>query len=136
MITFRFVAASLVIAISATAVSAQALRPNALLAGGASPAAQKITMAKEKIGRDPKHHQAYNDLAMALTQRARETADPLYYLQAEEAVKASLAIAPDNFEALKVRTWALLGQHKFAAALELATTLNKKTPTTSWSTGC
>lgn len=127
MRTFRYLAA-VAIAATASTLSAQPLRPNALLAGGPSPAAQKIAMAKEKIARDPKHAQAHSDLAMALTQRARETADPLYYVQAEEAVKASLAIAPDNFEALKVRTWALLGQHRFAAALELAAALNKKVP--------
>jgi tetratricopeptide (TPR) repeat protein len=117
-----------VIAVTATTLSAQPLRPNALLAGGPSPAAQKIVMARDRIARDPKHAPAHNDLAMALTQRARETADPLYYVQAEEAVKASLALAPDNFEALKVRAWALLGQHRFAAALDLATALNKKVP--------
>lgn len=128
MSTFQFATSSLLIALSATALSAQPLRPNALLAGGPSPAAQKIAMARERIARDPKHVQGHNDLALALTQRARETADPLYYVQAEEAVKASLALAPDNFEALKVRTWALLGQHRFAAALDLATALNKKVP--------
>ena len=43
-------------------------------------------------------------------------------------MRTSLAIAPDNFEALKVRTWSLLGQHRFVEALELATTLNTKVP--------
>lgn len=127
MCRYRILAA-LLIAGTATTLTAQTLRPNALVAGAATPAEQKIALAKERIARDPKHAQAHNDLAMALTQRARETADPLYYVQAEEAVRASLAMAPDNFEALKVRTWALLGQHQFAAALELATALNKKVP--------
>jgi tetratricopeptide (TPR) repeat protein len=122
------VLAALVMAATATTLSAQPLRPNALLAGGGSPAEQKIALANARIAREPRHAQAHVDLAMALTQRARETADPLYYVQAEAAVKASLALAPDNFEALKVRAWTLLGQHRFAAALELATALNKKVP--------
>ncbi len=37
-------------------------------------------------------------------------------------------LAPDNFDALKVQAWLLLGRHEFGKALELATTLNKRTP--------
>jgi tetratricopeptide (TPR) repeat protein len=120
--------AAAVAAGSAQALSAQTLRPNAFAAGPESPAERKIALAKHRIARDAKDVQAHNDLALALTQRARETADPVYYQQAEAAVQASLAIAPDNFEALKVRIWALLGQHRFAAALELATALNARVP--------
>ena len=80
-----------------------------------------MAIARKKIARDPKHYHGYNELALALTQRARETADPVFYEQAEEALGTSLTLAPDNFEALKVRAWALLGQHRFAEALALAT---------------
>jgi tetratricopeptide (TPR) repeat protein len=126
----RLAVAAVMLAASAQALSAQTqtLRPNAFVAGTESPAERKVTLAKQRIARDPKHPQGYNDLALALTQRARETADPVFYQQAEEAVQTSLAVAPDNFEALKMRTWALLGQHRFAEALELATALNKKVP--------
>ena len=96
--------------------------------GMESPAERKIAVARKKIVRDPKHFHGYNELAMALTQRARETADPKFYVQADEAVQTSLSLSPDNFEALKVRTWALLGQHRFADAHVLATTLNTKVP--------
>ncbi len=128
MTTLRLMAALTVLAVTATTLGAQPLRPNALLAGNESPAARKIAMAKTAIARAPKHAQGYNDLALALTQRARETADPVFYQQAEDAVTTSLALSPYNFEALKVRAWALLGQHQFAAALELATALNKRVP--------
>jgi tetratricopeptide (TPR) repeat protein len=122
------VVAAAVTAGSALTLSAQPLRPNAFAAGPESPAERKIALARQRIARDPKDVQGHNDLALALTQRARETADPVYYEQAEAAVQKALAVAPDNFEALKVRTWALLGQHRFAAALELATALNKRVP--------
>ncbi|MGE0811758.1 MAG: tetratricopeptide repeat protein [Vicinamibacterales bacterium] len=112
----------------ASALGAQPLRPNALAAGPGSPAERKIALAKEKIAGAPAHAQGYTDLALALTQRARETADPRYYAEAETMVRKALELQPNDFEALKVRTWALLGQHKFAAALELATTLNKRVP--------
>jgi tetratricopeptide (TPR) repeat protein len=72
--------------------------------------------------------QAHADLALALTQRARETADPVYYQQAEAAVQAALAATPGHFDARKVRAWALLGQHRFAEALALATALNREVP--------
>ena len=96
--------------------------------GMESPAERKMAIARKKITRDPKHFHGYNELAMALTQRARETADPKFYTQADEAVETSLTLSPDNFEAMKVRTWSLLGQHRFAEARVLATTLNAKVP--------
>src|SRR5215472_12077480 len=65
---------------------------------------------------------------MACARRARETSDAAWYGKAEEALKRSFAIAPDNFEGLKVWTWLLLGRHEFARALESATRLNQRTP--------
>ncbi|MEP7118421.1 MAG: hypothetical protein ABI880_12610 [Acidobacteriota bacterium] len=96
--------------------------------GTDTPAERKMALARKKIARYPKEFHGYNELAMALTQRARETADPKFYLQAEEAVQTSLTMSPGNFEAMKARTWALLGQHKFAEAQVLATSLNTKVP--------
>jgi tetratricopeptide (TPR) repeat protein len=94
----------------------------------ATPAERKIAIARKKIEREAEHPHGYNELALALTQRARETADPKFYVQADEAVRKSLALAPGNLEALKVRTWTLLGQHRFAEAREAATALNAKVP--------
>ena len=140
MITIRLMLAAAVVAGSAQALSAQPSWPapasqaapaadDPLAAPGMeTPAQRKMAIAQKKIARDPKHFHGYNELALALTQRARETADPRFYQRAEEAVKTSLSLSPDNFEALKVRTWALLGQHRFAEAHTLASTLNKKVP--------
>ncbi len=128
MTMFRLMTTAVVLATSISAASAQTLRPNALLAGTDTPAQRKIALAQAAIARNPKHPQAHADLALALTQRARETADPVHYQQAEAAVQAALAIAPDHFEARKVRAWALLGQHRFAEALALATALNREVP--------
>ena len=114
---------------SAEALSAQPRQPDPAAAVAIeSPAERKMAIARRKIERDPRHYHGYNELALALTQRARETADPRYYRQAADAVRTSLELSPDNFEALKVSTWALLGQHRFAAALALATTLNARVP--------
>ena len=93
-----------------------------------SPAEQKIAWAKKAIEKDPGRYQAHNDLALALARRARETSNPVYYQQAEEALAKSLRLAPANFEAEKIQVWVLLGQHKFAAAQEKATALNRRAP--------
>ena len=93
-----------------------------------TPAEIGIRKAQEDIARHPGHYPYYNGLAMAYARRARETSDVQYYGRAEETLKKSFEISPDNFEGLKVQTWLLLGRHEFAKALEVATRLNRQTP--------
>jgi tetratricopeptide (TPR) repeat protein len=93
-----------------------------------SPAESRIAAARKAIAAQPEVADGYNQLAMALARRARETADPDFYRQADEAVQASLRIAPDNLEAEKARVWILLGKHEFAQALAAATALNQRVP--------
>jgi len=93
-----------------------------------SPAAQSIADARKAISEKPARYAGYNLLAMALVRRARETSDPGYYTQAEDAVKKSLELAPNNFDTQKVRVSILLGEHEFPAALDAAKALNKKVP--------
>ena len=100
----------------------------AVCAQGQTPAEISIRKAQEEIAKHPEHYQYYNGLAMAYARRARETSDVAYYARAEDTLKNSFAIAPDNFEGLKVRTWLLLGRHEFAKARELASRLNKQVP--------
>jgi tetratricopeptide (TPR) repeat protein len=128
MTTIRTAVAMVGMLAAGAALSAQPLRPNALVAGTGSPAERKIALAREKLAREPKHLQARNDWALALTQRARETSDPKFYVEADEVVTGTLAMKPGDFEAQKVRAWVLLGQHRFAEARELATALNTRVP--------
>lgn len=93
-----------------------------------SPAEVGIRMAQTEIAKRPDHYPYYNDLAGAYVRRARETSDAIYFQKAEETLAQGFAIAPDNFDGLKVRTRLLLGRHEFAKALELAARLNKQTP--------
>ncbi len=103
-----------------------AKRPAA--AADPTPAEERIAAAERTVNARPKSPEAYNELALAFARRARETADPQFYARAEQAIETSLKLAPDNFEALKMRTWVLLGKHEFAAALEVAQALNKRMP--------
>src|SRR5713226_4569837 len=93
-----------------------------------SPAEQAIAQATKLIDKNPKDFEAYNALALALSRRARETSDVKFYTQAEEALKKSFEISPDNFDGKRIHVWLLLGKHEFAAALEEAKKLNKKMP--------
>jgi tetratricopeptide (TPR) repeat protein len=93
-----------------------------------SPAAQNIAAARQVIDRKPADYAGYNLLAAALVRRARETSDDAFYTQAEDAIRKSLIIAPNNFDAEKIRVSILLGEHEYPAALEIAQALNKKIP--------
>ena len=93
-----------------------------------SPAERSTAKAKRLIEKKPNDFEAYNALALALSRRARETSDVRYYDQAEQALKQSFAISPDNFDGAKIHTWLLLGKHEFPAAREQAKKLNQRMP--------
>jgi uncharacterized protein HemY len=69
-----------------------------------------------------------NLLARALVRRAQETSDVGFYRQAEDAVRKSLELSPNNFDTQKIRVSILLGEHEYPAALEAAKALNKRVP--------
>jgi tetratricopeptide (TPR) repeat protein len=93
-----------------------------------SPAAQSIAAASKAISDKPTECAGYNLLATALVRSAQETSDVSFYTQAEDAVKKSWEIAPNNFDAEKIRVSILFGEHEYPAALEAAKALNKKVP--------
>ncbi len=93
-----------------------------------SPAEQSIAVARKEIDKKPAQFAGYNQLAIALSRRARETSDIAYYAQAEDALKKSFELSPGNMEGEKIHVWLLLGRHEFPAALEAAKILNKRVP--------
>src|SRR5690242_12152238 len=93
-----------------------------------SPAQQSMATAQKEIAKKPALYSGYNQLAIALSRRARETSDVGFYTQAEEALKKSFELSPNNLEGEKIRVWLLLGRHEFPAALEAAQILNKRVP--------
>jgi tetratricopeptide (TPR) repeat protein len=96
--------------------------------GDLSPAAQSIAQASKAINDKPTEYAGYNLLAAALVRRAQETSDVSFYAQAEDAVKKSLEIAPNNFDAEKIRVSILLGEHEYPRRAGAAKTLNKRVP--------
>ena len=93
-----------------------------------SPAQQKIDWVQKAIEKNPQQYKLYNDLALALARRARETSDVSFYAKATAALDKSFELSPSNLEGQKIRAWILLGQHEFTKAVELARALNKRTP--------
>ncbi len=93
-----------------------------------SPAERKIASVKSALAAKPGQSQTYNELAVAILRRARETSDASYYDSAEEALKQSLKLSPGNFEAQKTHVSLLLARHEFKAAFSEAQSLNKKLP--------
>src|ERR1700754_420162 len=84
-----------------------------------SKADQRIVRAQQLIERMP-GAEAYNQLAAAYMQKARETSDFSFNAHASEAINQSLAIENDNYDALKLRAKLQLTYHRFAEALETA----------------
>ena len=114
----------LLLFLAALAAVAQTTTPSA--DAKLSPAERSMAQAHRLIEKNPKNFEAYNALALALSRRARETSDPIFYEQAEETLKKSFEISPGNFDGERTHVWLLLGKHEFAAAREEARKLNKK----------
>jgi tetratricopeptide (TPR) repeat protein len=93
-----------------------------------SPAERRIASARAAVDLHPKRVGGWNDLALALSRRARETGDPAYYAEAWSATERALALEPGDLEAQKLQAWILLGQHEFPRAVEIAERLNKQVP--------
>jgi tetratricopeptide (TPR) repeat protein len=96
--------------------------------GSPSPAEVRIEADQKILQKQPNRYQAYNDLALALVRRARETGDNSYYEQAQIAIASSLRIEPDNFEAEQAQVDLLLAEHRYRPALKAARTLNHRMP--------
>ena len=85
-----------------------------------SKADQHILRAQQSIAKFPNSAAGYNQLASAYMQKARETADFSFNTNANDAITRSLAVEPDNYDGLKLRTKLQLTYHRFAEALETA----------------
>src|SRR6476646_5148831 len=58
---------------------------------------------QSRIARDPSDRIALSQLGVAYLQKARETNDPSYYTQAEQALDKALALAPDDYDSIAAR---------------------------------
>ena len=93
-----------------------------------TPAQQRIAAAEQQLKADPKKVQAYNELAIAYLQRARETSDAVYLKDAENALAQGLKLDAEDFQLQRTQVALMLARHEYVHARERATVLNKRTP--------
>ena len=76
----------------------------------------QITYYQQLLRRNPRNSKAYYGLGDALIRKAREIGDPDYFNRAEEALKRSLEIAPNNAGAMRHLAYVFYSRHEFEAA--------------------
>ena len=88
-----------------------------------------IGFFEARAARDPESATDRTRLAALYMQRARETGDDQDYVRAEQAARTSLALRTQrNGDASVVLASALLGQHRFAEARDVARRLVEQSP--------
>ncbi len=93
-----------------------------------TPAQRRIAAAKQQIETDPKKVQAYNELALAMLKRTRETADPKYLVDADTALTQGLKLDPTDFQLQRTQVALMLSRQEFVRARDQATALHHRTP--------
>lgn len=85
-----------------------------------TPADRRIRVAQNIIKQASTKPDGYNSLCAAYMQKARETGDFGFNARAEAALNQSFAVAPDNYDAIKLKAAVLLTFHRFSEALAAA----------------
>ena len=75
-----------------------------------------IAYYQRLLQRNPLNARAYYGLGDALIRKARETGDPSYFNRAEEALKKSLDINPNNAGAMRHLAYVFYSRHEFEPA--------------------
>jgi tetratricopeptide (TPR) repeat protein len=101
-----------------SAPEAELLRP--VKSSQATAADKQIQSAQGVIQKNSSDPRGYNMLAAAFMQKSRESGDFSLNARAEESLKHSFRLAPDNFEGIKLQANLLLNYHRFAEALQTA----------------
>src|SRR5262245_41978659 len=76
----------------------------------------QIGYYQQLLRRMPQNAKAYYGLGDALIRKARESGDASYFNRAEEALRKSLALAPQNGGVLRHLAFVCYSRHEFAAA--------------------
>ncbi len=93
-----------------------------------NPSVQKIANIEKALKNNPASPEPHIDLAAEYCRKARDSEDLSDYDKASAEVDSALKIAPDNFDARKLKVTILLGEDQFDAALKMAAELNHRVP--------
>lgn len=106
------------------AAAPSATAPSAAIAlayePGPEPTERLIARAQEAVRTDPERVAAYDELAMVLMRRARETSNAVYRRYAEDALRAARARDEHDPRTMILSALLLQDQHRFADAAALA----------------
>ncbi len=80
-------------------------------------------------------YKAYAELGLAFQQKARETNDPSYYTQAQDALNKALAIQPDYYDAAAGMGTLNLSLHQFQTALDWGLKAEAISPSNAYAYG-
>lgn len=81
---------------------------------------RNILAAQGAVQKQPDNPNGYNLLASAFMQKARETGDFSFNARAEESLKHSFRVGPDNYDGIKLQAALLSTYHRFSEALDMA----------------
>jgi tetratricopeptide (TPR) repeat protein len=95
---------------------------------GRSTTEARVARLQAQLRATPDNPALLTSLADAYLVRARETADPTYYEKADQAVKRSRALAPDDVRTLTTGAFLDLARHDFGSALARATRAHQLNP--------
>jgi tetratricopeptide (TPR) repeat protein len=110
---------------TAVASSSAALSPELLGKGDLD---TSITALQTHLRAQPKDFGGWATLGLAYVEQARTKGDPSRYPQAEQALERSLALKPDNDQALAGRAALAAARHDFENALAYADRTLKQNP--------
>lgn len=125
-------------AVAVAAAPAPAADPDAKLpknqrlalaaATGSTGADKAVTLAQTTARNNPGREESWIVLGRAWVRKARESADPGFYLNADACVDVALERTPDSRVALDLRGLVLLNGHKFDEARSLALQITARNP--------
>jgi tetratricopeptide (TPR) repeat protein len=95
---------------------------------GGDPADALILDQERKLEHLPKKHDLWILLGQAWVRKARESADPGFYLNADACAEIALDLVPDSALAKNLRALVLLNGHRFKEARALAQEMLTKNP--------
>ncbi|MFD9391583.1 tetratricopeptide repeat protein [Streptomyces sp. NPDC060000] len=105
--------------------TAAAVSPGLLASGDLD---SSITALQAHLRTQPRDFGGWATLGLAYVEQARTKGDPSRYPQAEQALKRSLSLRPDNDQALAGRAALAAARHDFAHALDFADRTLKQNP--------
>jgi tetratricopeptide (TPR) repeat protein len=92
----------------------------------ASPVGQAISEHQDRARRLPGKPDEWILVGNGWVRKARRSADPGFYVNVEACADAALHAAPDNIAALGLRSLALMNDHRFGEARDVAQTILAK----------